>query len=62
MGGRIQIAVRDDGEGFDPAASTAGRGLTGMRERIEILGGEIDVTSRPGGGTEIAASVPLGGG
>jgi signal transduction histidine kinase len=58
-GGRIEIAVRDDGSGFDPAASTGGRGLTGMRERIELLGGQIDVSSEPGAGTEISASVPL---
>jgi len=57
-GGRIEIAVRDDGAGFDPAASTGGRGLTGMRERIELLGGQIEVSSEPGGGTEITASVP----
>jgi len=58
-GGRIEIAIHDDGGGFDPAASSGGRGLTGMRERIELLGGRIDVTSAPGDGTEIAASVPL---
>lgn len=57
--GAIQIAVRDDGDGFDPATSTAGRGLTGMRERIELLGGEIMVSSKPGEGTEISARVPL---
>jgi signal transduction histidine kinase len=61
-GGKIEVAVRDDGAGFDPATSTGGRGLTGMRERIELLGGQIDVSSKPGRGTEIAASVPLGGG
>ena len=41
-GGKIEIAIRDDGEGFDLAAATGGRGLTGMRERIELLGGQID--------------------
>jgi len=61
-GCKIEIEVRDDGEGFDPAASTPGRGLTGMRERIELLGGRIAVTSAPGDGTEIAATVPLGEG
>jgi signal transduction histidine kinase len=59
---KIEIAVRDDGEGFDPDASTPGRGLIGMRERIELLGGTIAVTSKPGEGTEIAAAVPLGEG
>ena len=57
--GRIEIAVRDDGDGFDPAGSGGGRGLIGMRERIELLGGRIEVASAPGEGTEIAASVPL---
>jgi len=59
-GGKIEIAVRDDGGGFDPAGSSAGRGLIGMRERIELLGGTIAVTSSPGAGTEIAATVPRG--
>jgi len=55
----ILILVRDDGDGFDPTSATAGRGLRGMRERIELLGGEIDVASTPGDGTKITASVPL---
>jgi signal transduction histidine kinase len=57
--GAIRILIRDDGDGFDPTSDTAGRGLRGMRERIELLGGEIAVTSTPGNGTEITASVPL---
>jgi signal transduction histidine kinase len=57
--GEIQIVVSDDGSGFDPTATTGGRGLTGMRERIELLGGEIEVSSEPGRGTEIVARVPL---
>lgn len=55
----IRIAIRDDGCGFDVAQATGGRGLTGMRERIELLGGSIEVSSEPGKGTEIDASVPL---
>jgi signal transduction histidine kinase len=55
----IRIAIRDDGAGFDQSTPTSGRGLTGMRERIELLGGEIDVSSKPGEGTEISARVPL---
>jgi len=57
--GEIRIGIRDDGDGFDPTTPTAGRGLTGMRERIELLGGEIEVSSKPGEGTEISARVPL---
>lgn len=58
--GKIRISVCDDGEGFDPGAPGAGRGLKGMRERIELFGGELEVSSAPGEGTEISASVPLG--
>jgi two-component system, NarL family, sensor histidine kinase DevS len=57
--GEIRIVVRDDGSGFDPSVSTQGRGLTGMRERIELIGGEIEVASSPGEGTEVSARVPL---
>jgi signal transduction histidine kinase len=59
--GEIRIAIADDGAGFDSAAATAGRGLTGMRERIELLGGEIEVASTPGDGTRIEARLPLQG-
>lgn len=56
---QVQIAVRDDGCGFDPGSVAAGRGLVGMRERIELLGGAIDVRSEPEGGTRISARVPV---
>jgi signal transduction histidine kinase len=56
---QVQIAVRDDGCGFDPDSVAAGRGLVGMRERIELLGGAIDVRSEPEGGTRISARVPV---
>jgi signal transduction histidine kinase len=55
----VQIAVKDDGHGFDPDSITEGRGLLGMRERIELLGGELEIRSGAGGGTEIAARVPV---
>lgn len=57
--GAIQIVIRDDGDGFDSTVSTGGRGLTGMRERIELIGGEIAVSSISGQGVEICARVPL---
>jgi signal transduction histidine kinase len=56
---QVQIAVQDDGRGFDPAAISAGRGLIGMRERIELLGGEIEVASKPDSGTRVSARVPV---
>jgi signal transduction histidine kinase len=57
--GRVRIAVEDDGSGFDPDSVDGGRGLLGMRERIELLGGELDVRSEPARGTRVSADVPL---
>src|SRR5918993_4348410 len=58
----ILIEVADDGRGFDPASVRAGVGLSAMRERIEGLGGKIEVRSRPGEGTKVTLRVHLGGG
>ncbi len=55
----VRIEVQDDGRGFDPDSPDAGRGLLGMRERVELLGGEIDVSSQPDGGTRISARLPV---
>lgn len=55
-----QLAVRDDGIGFDPFMdrSKPSMGLASMRERIGYLGGELDIESSPGQGTTIVAWVP----
>jgi signal transduction histidine kinase len=58
--GAIEIVVRDDGRGFDPRETGDGFGLVGMRERLAIVGGTLAVSSRPGGGTEVQAVVPVG--
>jgi two-component system, NarL family, sensor histidine kinase DevS len=55
----VQIDVRDDGVGFDSDSVEAGRGLTGMRERIELFGGEIEISASPGDGTRVSARVPV---
>jgi len=62
--GRLQVAVRDDGKGFDThATETEGHlGLEGMRERVEILGGTFYVWSAVGEGTVVRADMPLTGG
>jgi len=57
--GRITVEVRDDGVGFDPAAATSGFGLIGMRERLAITGGNLEISSSPGQGTELRAELPL---
>ena len=56
----VLLEVADDGRGFDPGSATAGVGLLAMRERVEELGGEIEVSSRPGEGTRVAVKVPVG--
>jgi signal transduction histidine kinase len=56
---RIKMSVRDDGGGFDPNAATPGFGLAGMRERVELLGGELSLTSAPGLGTTVSATLPV---
>jgi PAS domain S-box-containing protein len=58
----ILLEVSDDGRGFDPGSARAGIGLSAMRERVEELGGEIEVSSKPGNGTEVTVRVPSGGG
>ena len=59
--GEIQLHVRDSGVGFDPEGSreTFGLGLISMRERMNLVGGELLIESRPSGNTWIKACVPL---
>lgn len=54
----VAVLIRDDGVGFDPEASTSGFGLLGMRERVELLSGDIGIESAPGEGATIRASLP----
>jgi PAS domain S-box-containing protein len=61
---QVNLSVEDDGQGFDreaaePAADHPwGIGLLGMQERLELLGGRLEVTSRPGRGTRLVARIP----
>lgn len=58
--GTIKAVVEDDGQGFDPAEeTTAGFGLVGMRERLALLGGRLEVESSGEAGTTVAAEVPI---
>ena len=62
--GRLELAVRDDGAGFDvartleQAAARGQLGLLGMRERVQILGGDLRIESQPGRGTHVQVSFP----
>jgi len=60
----VTCLIRDDGRGFDPAVTCApggrrGLGLEGLRERVARLGGALEVSSRPGRGTELKIRIPL---
>ena len=56
--GEILIEIRDDGAGFDPQARANGFGLLGMRERLALVAGTLDVDSAPGAGTVLRATIP----
>jgi two-component system, NarL family, sensor histidine kinase DevS len=58
-GDTIRIAVGDDGRGFDVDQPSSGFGLTGMRERISLAGGRLEIKSSPAG-TTILAALPCG--
>jgi signal transduction histidine kinase len=56
----VQVMIEDDGEGFDPVAvSIDGLGLLGMRERVELLDGSLEIDASPGAGTTLIVELPL---
>jgi anti-sigma regulatory factor (Ser/Thr protein kinase) len=68
VGDSVTIEITDDGPGLqaaDPAGAEAtqgGRGLTGMRERVALFGGDLRAGPRPDGGFTVRASLPVGDG
>ena len=59
VNGEVLVEIEDDGRGFGPETSY-GMGLTGMRERVLVLGGELEVEGREGVGTRVFLRVRLG--
>jgi signal transduction histidine kinase len=57
--GALTFEVEDDGRGFDPAGMPRGSGLTNMADRLDALGGRVDLYSEPGAGTTLKGSVPV---
>lgn len=61
----IIVHIRDDGEGFDVEEAISSRdrprglGLLGMKERVELVHGVLNIRSRPGSGTEVEIEIPL---
>ncbi len=64
VGPGVELSVRDDGAGFDPAAlgtseGRRGLGISGMEERVALLDGSLEIRSAPGAGTELRVRIPL---
>jgi two-component system sensor histidine kinase DegS len=62
---RVRAVVEDNGRGFDPAAALGGRqktiGLAALKERLDLIGGQLQVDSQPGQGARVTIDVPVGG-
>jgi signal transduction histidine kinase len=60
--GELVFVVIDDGRGFDPTTTPQGSGLQNMRDRLEALGGSVEVVSEPGRGTTVTGRIPVADG
>ncbi|HEY2880390.1 GAF domain-containing sensor histidine kinase [Nocardioides sp.] len=60
-GGSLQCVIEDDGAGYDVWTTTAGTGLTSMRDRVEAVGGTLTTRSTPDHGTRVVALLPRAG-
>ncbi len=66
-GGMITLSVEDDGVGFNPGKQATGPeqdwgiGLAGIKDRLQLLGGRLEIVSLPGQGARLVAHVPLSG-
>jgi signal transduction histidine kinase len=59
--GHLRFEVEDDGRGFDPATTPRGAGLQNIEDRIEALGGRVEIWSAEGRGTTVTGRIPLPG-
>jgi signal transduction histidine kinase len=57
--GAIVLSVRDNGVGFDARAAPPGTGLASIRERADLLGGALVISTQPGRGTELKVRIPV---
>ena len=57
--GHVTFEIEDDGAGFDPSTTGYGTGLRGMADRLDAIGGSLEVRSAPGEGTTIVGRVPI---
>lgn len=56
----LRVEITDNGLGFDPAQSSSGHGLGNLRERAAVMNANLQILSKPGGGTSITLDVPRG--
>jgi len=56
----LTLAVADDAAVFEPVPTDRGSGLINMPDRLTVVGGELDVRSRPGNGTVVSGEIPFG--
>jgi signal transduction histidine kinase len=55
----VALTITDDGKGFDDGVPNAGLGLISMRERVESVGGVLEIHTTPGDGTRLRVTVPI---
>jgi signal transduction histidine kinase len=58
-GNALEFEVKDDGRGFDHASAKKGSGLTNMSDRLDALGGQVELWSQPGAGTTLRGRIPV---
>jgi signal transduction histidine kinase len=58
--GHLTFSVSDDGRGFNTQVQPRGFGLQNMADRIEALGGSLEIESAPGAGTTVSGRIPVG--
>jgi signal transduction histidine kinase len=58
--GLLRFEIEDDGRGFDPGETAHGTGLQGMADRLDAIGGALEVSSEPGRGTRVRGLIRLG--
>jgi len=56
----LTLAVADDAAVFEPVPTDRGSSLINMPDRLTVVGGELDVRSRPGNGTLVSGEIPFG--
>jgi signal transduction histidine kinase len=57
--GELRFEVEDHGAGFDPATAAKGSGLQNMEDRLDALGGALDIESSPGAGVRLHGRIPV---